>query len=408
MIRDLVLPQLSMGMSEGTIVDWTYNDGDYVERDAAIGNVETEKVVHELTSPYNGYLQIVVPEGAIVPIDTVIARIADAVNEFEELTTVASAITPEQSTCDSDNSSTAELKSGSAVTSTAGSARVTVSGLARKIANDSGIDLDSIRGTGPGGRIERKDVLAAIASRTPKCGREKERIPITGMRKVIADRMVATTTTAASVYLFAELDVTTLVEWREKFSAQESAQGARISMTALYIKALALALREVPICNSTIVGDEIVIWDNVNVAIAVALPGRAEYDSGLITPVLRDAEQKGLLAIDHEVKELVARARARTVKSEQLTGGTVNLSSNTGFFQGGWLIGTPLLNLPMVVTFGPGTPLQKPVVVDGQVVIRTMLPCNLTFDHRALDGEPAARLLRRIAHHFGQPELMPL
>ena len=149
-------------------------------------------------------------------------------------------------------------------------------------------------------------------------------------------------------------------------------------------------------CNSTLANDEITIWDNVNVGIAVALPGRGQYDSGLVVPVLRDVQDKGLLQINGETRELVRKARAGELSAQDVSDGTITLSSTDGFLPGGWMVSAPLLNLPQVVGFQPGTAIEKPVVVDGQVVVRTMLPCGLTYDHRAMDGEPIGRFVRRL------------
>jgi pyruvate/2-oxoglutarate dehydrogenase complex dihydrolipoamide acyltransferase (E2) component len=410
-----------MGMSEGTITRWAIKEGERVERDAVLVSIETEKIVTDLPSPYSGFVHVAVPVGEVVPIDTLIARIADTEQEYVQLMASEAAVASAAAARSSDIKTVTGQPPEATVSGSAAAKRLRVSGLARKLAGEHGIDPASITGTGPGGRIEREDVLDALANSVAardavrpraqeKPGRERERarIPFTGMRKAIAEHLVASKTTAAGVYLFAEMDVTALVAMRESLLAREQELGARVSMTALYAKGLASAIREVPLCNSTLIGDEIIIWNNVNVAVAVALPGKHEYDSGLITPVVREVDNKGLLAIDRDIKDLVARARSGTLTAQDTAEGTVNLSSSDGFFPGGWLVGTPLLNLPMVVSFNPGTPIQKPVVIEGQVAVRTILPCGLTFDHRALDGAPSARLLRQIAHYFAHPELMAL
>lgn len=150
------------------------------------------------------------------------------------------------------------------------------------------------------------------------------------------------------------------------------------------------------------------LWENVNVGIAVALPGKGDYDSGLVVPVLRNAHAKSVLEIDAEVKALVARARKGELTSAEMSGGTITLSSTGGFAAGVWAVSTPLLNLPQVVNFQPGSPIDKPIVVDGQVVVRTMLPCGLSFDHRAVDGAPIGRFVQKLMDFLGQPELMLL
>ncbi|MCC7413047.1 MAG: 2-oxo acid dehydrogenase subunit E2 [Gammaproteobacteria bacterium] len=412
MIRDVVLPQLSMGMSEGTITAWAVQEGARIQRDALLASIETEKVVNDLPAPYGGFVHILVPAGKTVPIETPIARIAESEQEYAQLLLpAADAGGPIAARAD-------QPVTGPVTSAAPAARRIRISGLARKLAGEHGIDPATLRGSGPDGRIEREDVLAVLAERTARQGggadatgagmpqqrSEKARVPMRGMRKRIAEHLVASKTTAAGVYLFAEMDVTALIAAREAWLARAPESGTRISMTALLVKALASALEEVPICNATLIGEEIVLWEDVNVAIAVALPGKGDYDSGLITPVVREVNRKDVLTIDRDIKDLVARARSGTLRPEDTTGGTVNLSSTDGFFPGGWLVGTPLLNLPMVVSFGPGTAIQKPVVIDGQIAVRTILPCGLTFDHRALDGAPAAQLLRAIADRFAHPD----
>jgi len=302
--------------------------------------------------------------------------------------------------------------------------RIRASGLAKRIAQQRGIDLAVITGTGPHGRIVRRDVEAAgaevgrpVAAGMPAAAavaasratmRERARIPITGMRRTIAERMVKAKTTAAHTYAFFEVDVTKLVDVQKTIRAREEQLGTRVSQVAFFAKALALACVEVPICNATITGDDIVAWDNVNMGIAVALPGKGEYDSALVVPVIRDVECKGVLAIDREIKEFIARARAGSLGAADMADGTVTLSSTAGFLPGAWAVSTPLINQPQVLNFQPGSPIERPVVVDGQVVVRTMLACGLSFDHRAMDGEPVGRFVRKLADLLTNPELMVL
>jgi len=220
--------------------------------------------------------------------------------------------------------------------------------------------------------------------------------------------MVTSKTTAAHTYSFFEIDVSKLLAARKTMLDKSEELGTRVSLIALQVRALALACRHVPICNATVGIDAITVWDNVNVGIAVALPGKGEYDSGLVVPVIRNAHAKSVLEIDAEVKILVGKARKGELTAEDMAEGTITLSSTSGFAAGVWAVSTPLLNLPQVVNFQPGTPIEKPVVVDGQVVVRSMLPCGLSFDHRAMDGEPVGRFVQKLIDFLGHPELMLL
>lgn len=410
MIREMVLPQLAMGMSEGTVVEWYVRDGGRAERDAPLLVIETEKVSTELPAPYTGFVKIVVPAGETVPVEVVIARIADTEEEYRSLAAGEPA---------APNVVAETAVAVAAPLAAVAGGRIRASGLARKLAGLNGLDLSGLAGTGPGGRIVKRDVLAAldraraapVAIPMPQAGfgpREKARIPLTGMRKAIADRMVNAKVSAAHTYTFFEIDVTKLEAARAVMLAREEELGGRISTTALYARALAMACQTVPICNSTLLGNEVVVWENVNIGFAVALPGKSEFDSGLVVPVIKNAETKGVLAIDREMKALAARARAKQLTADDMADGTVSLSSTAGFLPGTWSVSAPILNLPQTVIFQPGSPVRKPVAVDDQVAIRTILPCGLTFDHRAMDGEPVSRLLRRIVDLLSNPELMTL
>jgi pyruvate dehydrogenase E2 component (dihydrolipoamide acetyltransferase) len=420
MIRDVILPQLAMGMSVGTIVEWALREGEHVEREQALLTLETEKVATELPAPHSGFLHIVAPTNVAVPVETVIAKIADTEAEYRQLV--------ERATVIGEGAASGTVAAASSAPRQAAARpateRIRASGLAKRIAQQRGIDLAVITGTGPHGRIVRRDVEAAgaevgrpVAAGMPAAAavaasratmRERARIPITGMRRTIAERMVKAKTTAAHTYAFFEVDVTKLVDVQKTIRAREEQLGTRVSQVAFFAKALALACVEVPICNATITGDDIVAWDNVNMGIAVALPGKGEYDSALVVPVIRDVECKGVLAIDREIKEFIARARAGSLGAADMADGTVTLSSTAGFLPGAWAVSTPLINQPQVLNFQPGSPIERPVVVDGQVVVRTMLACGLSFDHRAMDGEPVGRFVRKLADLLTNPELMVL
>ncbi len=422
MIREVIMPQLGMGMSEGTIVEWTATEGQRVSREQTLASVETEKVEIELPSPYAGFVHIVVGKGTTVPTETLIAQIADT--EAEYLRLVGGAAT--------DHGESAQFPtaaSAPALVQPVTTGRIRISGLARKIAKQNGIDLASIAGTGPMGRIVKRDLAPALtnmravsaplapqsvsaASPAPVTVmeiREKTRIPITGMRRTIGERMIKAKNTAPHTHIIFEIDVTKLMAVRQMQREREKELGARMSMTAIYARALALAVRQVPICNAALVNGEIIVWDEVNIGIGVALPGRNEYDSRLVAPVVRHAEEKGLREIDREIRELVARAREGTLTAEDMANATITLSSSERLNSGGWMVGTPLLTLPQVVAFGPGAPVSKPVIRDdGQIVAGSILPCCLTFDHRALDGEPAALLAKKLTELLCQPEVLLL
>lgn len=421
MIRDVIMPQLAMGMSEGTIVEWGAAEGERVARDARLLAIETEKVITDIPAPYAGWVHLLAEPGTAIPVEIVIAKIAETEAEYQSLIGSGPRAAAEPVPVPA---------AAAAPQAPVSQARVRASGLAKHIAASRGLDLRTVAGSGPGGRVVRRDVLAALEPEVRAAAvpapqvvsaavavagtaagqgmRVRARVPMTGIRKAIAERMLRSKTTAAHTYVFFEVDVTKLVSARAAILAREKELQTRVSMVAFYAKAMAIALRRVPNCNATLSGEEITLWDNVNVGIAVALPGKSEYESGLVVPVIRDVESKGVLELDREIKALVEKAKAGRLNARDTSDGTVTLSSSAGFMPGQWCVSTPLLNQPQVLNFQPGSPIEKPVVVDGQIVVRTMLPCGLSFDHRAVDGEPVARFNRAISDLLANPELMLL
>jgi pyruvate dehydrogenase E2 component (dihydrolipoamide acetyltransferase) len=430
MIHDVVLPQLGMGMSEGTITEWLVDEASEVVRDQPLVLIETEKVETELPAPYSGIINIVVhASDELLPIETVIARIADTRAEYDRMPAAEEAHAHDAG----DGTPQATTERAQREPSKP-AAKIRASGLAKALAREHGVDLADVTGSGPSGRIVREDVetiveqrraaptgdvpeaaaVGAVPTSSPQSieigmGPEKTRLPITGVRKVIAERMVAASTEAAQTFSFFEIDVTGVAAWRERLLKRESELGSRISFTAIYAKALSIACGKVPICNATTDGDEIILWEHVNLGVAVALPGRNEFDSSLIVPVIRDVGKKGILEINEDIREIVAKARNGQLTPHDTTGATITMSSTAGFaLEGTWMVGSPLLNLPQVVNFGPGSMVEKPVVVDGAITIRTMLPCGLVFDHRAMDGAPATEFIRILCQLLQEPESMLL
>lgn len=423
MIRDVIIPQLAMGMSEGTIVEWAVQEGDRVARDQILVAIETEKVVTDLPAPYAGFVHLLTQKGATLPIEVVIANIADTQEEYLSLLGGRTSHVPAGANRPKETAPVlaSMMPPGTSCMDQNRNGKLRASGLAKAIAKKNGIDLSGITGTGPAGRIVRRDVVAAMSGASRQAGsapagvasgalgmREKLKLPITGMRATIAQRMLATKTTSAQTYLFFEIDISKLLAARATILGYQSDLDGRMSLTPFLARALALACQQVPICNATLTDNAVTLWENVNVGIAVAIPGRGEYDSGLVVPVVRDVQCKGVLQINQEMKDLVARARSSSLSPADMADGTITLSSTDGFLPGGWMVSTPLLNLPQVISFQPGTPIDKPVVIDGQIVVRTILPCGLTFDHRAMDGEPAGKLARTLRDLLSNPELMLL
>jgi pyruvate dehydrogenase E2 component (dihydrolipoamide acetyltransferase) len=273
--------------------------------------------------------------------------------------------------------------------------------LAAEIAKQEGLDLAKITGTGENGKITRQDVERALAAakvilqETPS---QVKVIPFEGIRKVIADNMHASLQNAAQLTTFTEVDVTEMVRFRdlvrEEYKKDDS---VKISYNDIIVMATAHALMRHPIMNSTLVGEEILVHDTVHLGIAVAL------SEGLIVPKLRHAEKKNLLQIAKEVRELAQKARAGALAIEEVTDGTFTISNVSMLGMDGF---TPVLNPPETGILGVGRVIEKPAVFEGEITIRHMMTLSLTFDHRVVDGTPAMTFLKTLARYLEQPMLL--
>jgi pyruvate/2-oxoglutarate dehydrogenase complex dihydrolipoamide acyltransferase (E2) component len=231
------------------------------------------------------------------------------------------------------------------------------------------------------------------------------RTPIRGLRRTIANRMAASLAEAAQVSGHFEADVSRLLAIRQRFVERADQLGTRVSVNAFLIKAIAAAVRRVPQVNACVEGEEVVVYENVNMGIATSLPGANDFDSALVVAVLPDVERKGLIEIDQEMKALLGRVREGRGKPDDFAGSTITISSTAGIGPPG-LTSTPVLNRPNVFMLGPSTPIERLRGNEGVYVSATMLPISYTFDHRAIDGEPTARFLAALHEVLENPELM--
>ncbi len=371
MAVQVVMPKLGMAMTEGEVVKWLKEDGAQVAKDEPIVQVMSKKITYEVRAPQAGVLRHAVPPKQKVPVGAVIGYIAAPGEEVP----LAPAAAP----------------------GPAAQAEVLATPMAKRLAREHGIDLREVRGTGPGGRIQESDVLAYLEQRrqapaAPEAPPAARVIPFAGMRRAIAERMTESLQTMAQVTVTTEADVTGLVEFVDRLKAR-----ADISYTAVLVKAVAAALKQHPILNSTLVGDEIRLLDEINIGVGVAL------DEGLIVPVIRNADRLSLAEIDRELKRLAAAARAGTLTVDEVTGSTFTIS-NLGMY--GVDAFTPIINPPEVAILGVGRIIEKPAVYRGQVAVRSLMTLSLTFDHRVVDGAPAAAFLQTLAGMLAQPALI--
>jgi pyruvate dehydrogenase E2 component (dihydrolipoamide acetyltransferase) len=432
MITEIILPKLGQTMEEGTIVEWFKREGEPVRRGDLLFTVESDKATLEVEAAGRGFLRrILVPAGQPVPVLTVVGLITREADEplddyWLPKGDVALPV--------------GEAKPAAAPAPTAPQAgRVAASPRARRQAREAGVDLSQVTGTGPGGRIVERDVIDYLAGRpkaTPVAvrvaaklgvdlsqvsgtgdgGRVTRRdveaaaaperegptvLPLSGVRRIIAERMGTSARTAARVTLVVEVDATELVRAREHLKETVAeAWGFALSYNDLLGVIVARALREFPYMNARLTADGTAIEQLPAVNLGVAV----DTERGLLVPVVQEADRKGLQAFAAEVRELEERARAGKARPDDLAGGTFTLT-NLGMY--GVDAFTPIINLPEVAILGVGRIRSQPAVRDGQVVVRQMCTLSLAFDHRLVDGAPAARFLGRIAQLVENPYPFP-
>jgi len=368
---EVIVPKLGMSTEPVTLVEWKAKEGDKVEKGSVVLIVETEKIQHDVEAEASGYLHIIGEAGQAMPIGSAAGII---VASQEDLVGAAQ---------------------GGAAPAPAAKAEAITPG-ARKLAEANMIDISKITGSGPDGSIVEKDVEAEISKKGGAPASDdfqgrvvKESLPLTGMRKAMSSHMHKSLSISAQLTVMGELDVTALVKTRKKLVEQESKLGARITFTDLFVAALARVLKEYPLVNASIIGEEIKLWDSVNVAVAVSV------DDGLIVPVVRDADKKSLVEISKEIKELAQKARARKLQPQEIQGGTFTIT-NLGALGGGYRFETVIINQPESAIIGTGGITDRAVVRDGKVVIRPIMTYYFTYDHRVFTGATASAFVNSL------------
>ena len=451
MAVELRMLQMDQTMTKGKIGKWLVKEGDTVTEGQPLLEIETDKVVHEQESPTEGVIaQILVEEGTNVPVNALLAVIGAPGEEVArvEADTAAAQQEPEEKEPVQPAQPKATLSPTTVAPKASPAARqlaeklaidlteVTASGpggrilegdvqryidlrgpvptetarlkaspLARRLAKEHGVSLSSITGSGPDGRIVRDDVLQVSASTAPEIPTVEmpalqqgaEVIAMDGIRGIIAERMTLSVQTNASVTLHTEVDATAFVELRGMLNDKLQAREVSITYTDLLVKVVANALREHPRLNTTLTDEGIHLLPEINIGVAVAL------EDGLVVPVVRDADKARLSEISTQVKDFAERARSNQLTPGELQGGTFTVT-NLGNF--GIDAFTPIINPPESAILGVGRILKKPVVHEDEIVVRSMLTLSLTFDHRVVDGAPAAQFLQTVSDCIQDPYLL--
>ena len=436
MATNVLLPQWGMQMEDGLLVKWLVKEGDTVETGQPLVEVETAKIESELETPVSGVVaHIMAPEGTTVDVGTIVA----VIGEPGEAVPRPSTASPERFSRPSLRPPSREAATGRGATAAGRAAQVTpvarnlarqhdialdqvpgtgpggriteedvrqaietppaaavqVVPRARKLAQDQDIDLGRVQGTGPTGRITVDDVERTMALQAPAPVREV--ISLRGLRKTIADRMMQSVQSMAQVTLTTEADVTNAMRLREELLSQWRTHRIRPLDLDLIVKATAAALKDHPRLNATMVDNEIRLLMEINVGVAMAVP------DGLMVPVVKQADEKDLLAIAQEIRTLAAKSRDGGLSVDDMTGATFTITSLASYDIDAF---TPIINPPQVAILGVGRILEKPAVYEGKVAVRSMMFLSLAFDHRALDGVPAGEFLRTVKGNMEDPSFM--
>lgn len=383
------MPKLGLTMEEGTILTWLKREGERVTKGEPLVEIETDKVVCNIEATATGLLHtIAAREGEKILVGKTIAVIA-AEGETVDLTTILG--TPEPSAATATAMPDQARLEAAPDTARQRSADIRISPAARKLARERGIPFERLQGTGPGGRITVEDVERAIAAQEAAAipqERVLRTIPLTGIRGTIAARMAQSWTQVAHVTEVIEVDMTEIVALRRRKSPEwERVQGVRVSLNDFLLFAVSRTLRDFPNLNARLEDKVIKVLEDIHLGVAVAIP------EGLIVPVIRHADQRSLWEIAQESTRLAAKAQERTLTLDDVSGGTFTLT-NLGSY--GIEIFTPLVNYPQCAILGVGRVAERPVVVPGRIDVRAMMYLSLSFDHRIIDGAPAAIFLQRL------------
>src|SRR6266481_6692402 len=409
MPTDVVMPQMGESIFEGTITKWLKKAGDRVQRDEPLFEISTDKVDAEIPAPASGVLQeIKVAEGNTVQVNTVVGVIGDGDSAAAPVPAKAAAPAPNASAPPKKEvQAPAQPPAPPPADHAEDESDVRSSPLVRKLAREHNLDLNQVKGTGTGGRVTKQDVLDHVDRRSSAPAAAPgsrpspptpatipgDLVPMTQMRKIIAQRMIESRRTSAHVHCMFEVDITRIVQLRNKTkSAFEQRHGARLTFMPFFVRAVIMALQQYPIVNASMEGEGIRYHRHVNMGIAVAL------DWGLIVPVLKNADDLNFLGLQRGITDLGDRARNKKLKPEEVEGSTFTIT-NPGQF--GAVFGLPIINQPNSAILGVGGITKSPVVVtdeDGNdsIAIRSLVHLTLGYDHRLIDGAVADQFMAQV------------
>ncbi len=402
----IVIPKLGYGMATNELVEWKAKEGDWVKKGNVVLTIETAKVSWDVETEISGYLHIIIEKRSQVPLGTIVGIVAETKEELKALQKEPPQEKPVVVAKFGEAPQT-RVSSGETAAKTEEGERIRISPVARKMAQEHGIDITRIAGTGPSGRIVREDIEKAIeagkkvetAAEVYQGKRLKSTVPLKGMRAAIAEHMHRSLSISAQVSVMGEIDMTEMVKIRESLVEQAEVIGTKITYTDIFVFAIAKLLRENPIVNSTVIENEIKLWEDINIGVAVAL------DEGLIVPVVKNADKKSLVEISKSIRALAEKAREGKLVPDDVTGSTFTIT-NIGSLGGGYRFETVIINQPESAILGTGSITERVVAREGQIVIRPIMTYYLTYDHRVLDGAVGAKFLAGMVRLLENPGLL--
>lgn len=367
MVTKIVMPRLSLTMQTGSIIQWFKKEGDPIEKGEPLLEILSDKITYDVEAPATGILRrVLAEEGVDLPVDAILGILAAPDEKLPETETN---ITQTQSEPPEEPSDQEKL--------TQVGKPVLASPAAKKIAKEHNIDLSLIRGTGPEGRIVRGDIENYLEA-TTESRHVREEIPLTGIRKTIADRVSSSFQTAPHSFIIMDVDMSRAAELKEK---------TKTSYTSILVQAVAQSLIKHPRVNSALISEKIRVYRDINIGIAVST------SNGLLVPVIQNADEKQLSEISSELEELVKKAREGVLTKEQLEGGTFTVT-NLGMYDVKLFL--PIINPPEAAILAAGSITDNPVVSNGIISVKPIMTLTLAYDHRILDGAPAASFLKEI------------
>ncbi|KMQ59792.1 pyruvate dehydrogenase [Chryseobacterium sp. BLS98] len=407
-VEIITMPRLSDTMTEGKVAKWHKNVGDTVKEGDLLAEIETDKAVQDFESEFNGVLlKQGVEEGGAAPVDSVLAIIGPEGTDVSAVGAPKAASPASEKPAEQKTEAQAEEKAAPAA-STSSSDRVAISPLAKKMAQDKGVDINSVHGSGENGRIVKKDIenyqpsqaqAAQPAASAPAAAQvalsfvqgEDTETPNSQVRNIIAKRLSESKFSAPHYYLMVEINMDKAIEARKEIN---SLPDTKISFNDMIIKATAVALRKHPQVNSSWAGDKIIHRGNINVGVAVAIP------DGLVVPVLKNTDQMNYTQISAAVKDMASRAKSKGLKANEMEGSTFSIS-NLGMF--GIETFTSIINQPNSAILSVGAIIEKPIVKDGQIVVGNIMKLSLACDHRVVDGATGAQFLQTLKTYLESP-----